>query len=241
LSKADQDLAAARQAQAQAEASLAATQSRERDAELAQVRYAQEMSWGAQAALAQVATPPPEVVLAQQLVARAESGLDAAIGKLPAPDQAEMKALIGNALSSVQAQRDAALAALGAKDKELAATSSAKEALEKQVPVLQAQVATATATVQVKSAAVDEKQAEVVSWADKKAQSDAEAGSFKAYAIDLVRLLLVLGIIYGVVHFVLPSLAQEFTGSKFLSTLYRWAVSVFSSHQVTTTQITKAS
>lgn len=242
LSQDQKDLAAAKNAQAQAEAALAAARASEAAKTQDQLRYAQQMSSGASMALAKVPAEhqTPEVKLAAELTARADNGLATAIGRLPADQQAEMTALINNALSAVTAQRDAAQAALAQKDAQLQSTTAAKLAIEAQLPVLQASLKRKDAQVAAKQTDVDEKTAEVADWAQKKAASDAEAGSWKAYAVDAVRIIAAILILWALVHFICPSLAQEFQGSKVIQAVYRWTTSIFSSHITTTTPVSTA-
>lgn len=232
LSAAEDELAKARASQALAEAQLHAAQAEEAKRTQEQLRYSQQMSAGASQALASV--PPehvtPEVKLASDLIARTSSGLAAAIGTLPEDQRAEIQKLVNEALSAVAAERDAALKALAQKDAELQHATADKIKVEAKLPAMQAAVETSKAAVQVKDLEVQTKVRQVAAYADAKAAADAKAGSLEAYAGGLMRILLIAGILYLVVHFALPSLAQEFPGTGFLTWLNKTTKSLFSSH-----------
>lgn len=216
-----------------AEAALASAQAKEQAAQLVQIRYSQEMVSGVRLSLLS-APKSAETTLAGELASRADNALALAVGKLPADQQAEMEALIQNALSAKQAQVDAAQATLAQRDAQLQAVTQQKQALDIQVPVLQASVATKDALVAVAQTKVDAKQAEVISWADKTSAAQKEAGSLGAYGNNLMRILVICGIAYLFIHFVLPSLAQQYPASKVLSGVYLWLTSLFSAHSVST-------
>jgi hypothetical protein len=239
LDQAQVQLEAAQAAQAKAEAALSAAKAKEEQARLDQLHYAQEMLSGVSQSLAKVSiqSQGPEVALAAQLAVKAESGLSAAIGALPVTEQTEITQLVAQALSAVQAQRDAAMATLATRDAQLLNETQARTALDRQLPVLAAQVATANAQVQVQGAAVAAKTLEVSNWAQKMSAAEQKAGSLDAYAGNLVRVLVICGLIYLFVHFIMPSLAQEYPASKVLSFVYRWLTSLFSAHSVTTTPV----
>ena len=230
LSQAEVDLAKSKADLSAAQAKLDAARAAETQKTHEQIVYSQQMVAGVPVALAK-APQIPEVVLASQLAQRAQVGLAAAIGDLPPDKQAEITAIVGQALSAKQAEVDAAKAALAVKDAELAQTTQAKKALEASIPPLQQAVVTARADVAVKDATVAEKTQEVASWAEKKAASDAKAGSLDAYAGNLVRILLAIGILYILVHVCLPSLAQEFPTSSWLVGINKVTKSLTSAHQ----------
>jgi len=232
LDKADAEL---RQAQAE----LATTQKALNDAKTKedkathdQTQYSQGMVSGAKQALAQV--PPehqtPEVKLAANLIDRADHGLVLAIGRLPEDQQAEMTLLVNEALSQKQAQIDAAYTALALKDKSLQDTTTAKLALEKQIPVLAAQVETKSAQVSAADARKEDAIAVAKQWIIKKAQADEEAGSFKGYFIDVCCVLFIFIIGYVLVHICFPSLAQEFPNNNLLVGLNKVTKSITSAH-----------
>ena len=231
LSQAEVDLQAAKAQLATAQAKLDAAESAKQKATLTQAQYAQQMVAGVPVALA-LAPQSPEVVLASQLANRASIGLAAAIGALPADKQAEIEAIVGQALSAKQAEIDRANAALKAMDAELAATTASKMRLEASLPPLQATLDEAKAQVGAKDALVAEKTQEVAQYADQHAADDAKAGSLEAYAANLLKILVIAAIVYIVVHLVLPSLASEFSGSSWLRAVYLFMTSIFSAHSV---------
>ena len=216
----------------QATDELAKTKAAEEQKKAEQLSYSQKMSAAAAESLSRVPTAhrTPEVILAEGFVTRANNGLLAAIGGLTLDQQAEIKSLVAQALSAKQSEVDAANKTIKDMDKQLADETAVRQDLDKKLPVLQAQVATAQAEVKVKAAEVEEKTAAVATWADKKAQADAEAGSLKTYAHNLLRYIIIGDIIYLLVHFILPSLVQEFPAFAALGTAYRGITSVFSSH-----------
>ncbi len=232
LAAAEQQLQAAKAAQAKAEAALEAARVAEADKTRQQLDYAQQMSAGASGALAKVPTEhqTPEVKLAVELSSRANAGLEAARGKLPDALRTEIDGLIGQALSAVEAERDAYKAALAVKDAQLQVTIADKAKIAAEIPKLEATVKTKDAEVQVVAAKVETKQAEVVAYADKFAAERAKAGTLDAYAGKLVWALIILGVLYFLIHFGLPSLAQEFPAKGWLQGLNKTAKSITSAH-----------
>ena len=231
LTQAETDLAASKVALAVAQAKLDAATAAEAQKTHDQASYAQQMLAGVPVALSR-APKSPEVDLAASLANRAQVGLAAAIGDLPADKQAEIEKIVVEALSAKQAEVDAANLALKNKDSELNAAISAKTALEGQIPPLLATVEADKASVGAKTALVAEKTAEVANYADQAAQEKAKAGSLDAYASGLFRILLIVGILYLVIHVVLPSLAAEFPAASWLTDIYRFATSLTSSHTI---------
>jgi hypothetical protein len=231
LTAAQDELAAAKASQAKAEALLASAQKEAAQRTAEQLDYAQGMSAGAGLALARVKPEQltPEIKLATDLTTRANAGLAAARGKLPADQQAEMQKLIDEALSAVTAERDAYKADLAKKDAALAAETQARAKAEAAIPTLQANEKVAEAAVTEKVAEVQTATNEVKVWAEKKAASDAKAGGLEAWVSNAIRLAIVAGLLYALVHFVLPSLAVEFPGG-FLATVNKWTKSIFSAH-----------
>ena len=213
---------------------LAKTKAAEEQKKAEQLSYSQKMSAAAAESLSQVpaAHRTPEVILAEGFVTRANNGLLAAIGGLTPDQQAEIKSLVVQALSAKQSEVDAANKIIKDMDKQLADETAVRNDLDKKLPVLQAQVDTAQAEVKVKAAEVDKQQAAVVTWADKKAQADAKAGSLETYGNNLMRYIVIGLSLYLLVHFILPSLVQEFPGFSLLGTFYRGVTSVCSSHAI---------
>ena len=218
LSKAETALATAKADAAKAQADLLAAQAKERAATVEQVRYSQEMIGGIPAALKR-APASPEVQLAAQLAERAQKGLSAAIGDLPADRQAEIMAIVEGALSAKQAEVDAANAKLAAKDAELQQTTAAKQAVEAQIPVLTAKATTAAAKADAAQTLVTAKTAEVVQYADKAAAELQENGSLRATIEKYGTRALIALAAYFLLHYFIPILAQSYPGSKGLSWL----------------------
>jgi hypothetical protein len=148
----------------------------ERTKTVQQSQYSQQMVHGIPIALAR-APQTPEVVFATGLAKRASTGLAAAIGELPPDKQSEISFLVEQALSAKQAEVDAALAALAAKDKELAVTTAEKKVIEAKFPVLEQQAKAA----EIKAVAAERwsslKTNEVAVYAEKAAEKEAENGS----------------------------------------------------------------
>lgn len=224
---AQDELAKEQEAKAKIDAAVAAAVAAEHAKVTDEVRYSQQMATGASAALAKVPSPTPEVVLGQSLLARTNIGLALAIGRLPADQQQEILTIVDQALSKVQAERDAAQAALAAKDAQLRATEKDKQAVLAQIPVLQKQQEALSAKVADAQTSLAAKTKDLENYAVKVAKQDSESGSFKA---AIVRLAFILGGLYLAVHVVLPSLAQEFPASKILGWVYKTTKSIFSCH-----------
>lgn len=232
LVAAQNDLAAAKAAQAKAEAELARVEA-ERQARIAgQLDYAQQMASGTDLALRRVPAEhqSPEVKLAAEFAQRAVAGFEAARGKLSAQQRAEIEGLFSTAMAAKDAEAQALRAALAGKDADLQAQSAARAALEQKIPLLEADVTTARAATGVVSAKVDSKTAEVALYANTAAAEKARAGGLDAYAGNLVRILIALGVLYGLVHYALPSLAQEFPGNRVLGVVNQAVKSIASSH-----------
>ena len=229
LTAAQADLARSQKEAAAREADLRAAAEKERAGLIDQVGYAHEMASGASIALAR-APVAPEVTLAAGLIGRVNASLTQAIGDLPPARQAEIAAIVDGALSAKQQEVDAAKAVLAARDAQLAMVTAEREQVQKQLPVLQAAVETANAKVAASQATVSAKTQEVVTFAQKVAAKEREAGSLSAQIHSLFRIVIFLGILYVIVHIVLPSLAQEFPGIGWLTTLNRVTKSATSAH-----------
>ncbi len=172
----------------------------------------------------------PEVVFATGLAKRAQRGLAEAIGEIDPSKQAEMVFLVEQALSAKQAEVDAANAALALKDKELAVTTAAKKAIEDKLPALEDKAHAAENKAIAAEGIVVVKTNEVAVYADKMAEKEAEAGSLGTLLHKLFWVVGALAVLYVLVHFILPSLAQEFPGSPLLARANKTAKSIFSSH-----------
>lgn len=177
-----------------AEARYAAALADERAKTREQLVYAQQMAAGVPVALAK-APQSPEVVLAEGLAHRVTIGLALAIGDLPPSRQAEIMDIVNQALSAKQVEIDAAMAALAAKDKELAVTTEQKKAVEAQLPVLKDRAVSAENKAEAAHGVVVAKTAQVVAYADKAFAKEKEAGSLQAFGDNLLKLLALSAII----------------------------------------------
>lgn len=233
LAATEGQLAQARAAQAQAEAQLAAARAEQQARTLDQGRYAQGAIAGAAAALA-TAPDSPEVKLASELVRRADGALGAAFNQLPSVQRAEWQKLVSDALAAKGREVEALKQELAQKDNQLAAATSAKDELAAKIPQLESAVVVKSAETQVVSAKADTLTQQVSAYAQAKAEADKRAGSFEAYASWLVRTCIVAAILlaalYLLVHFVLPSLAQEPGAAGWLVTLNKYTRSISSAH-----------
>lgn len=229
---AQSELEAAKAAQAAAEAKLAALNAEAAAKTKEQIRYAQQTNEGVVTALDRVAAEhrTAEVVLAGDLARRTTVSLAAAVGDLPPQQRAEILKIVDLALSKVEAERDAAKAALVEKDRILQGTIQEKELLARELPKLQASVQAKTAEVLAKEAVVQTTTAQVRVYAEKSAEAEKRAGSLDAWAGSLVRWGILAGILYLLVHFALPCLAQEFPGARLLGKINQTAKSLSSAH-----------
>jgi hypothetical protein len=134
----------------------------------------------------------------------------------------------------VIAERDVALAELAKKDSDLQLTAQENDALRVQATTAQADVEVEKAKTQVLQTKVDTTTAQVVTYAQAKADADKAAGGLSAYLSWFKRLvvigaLLVAGF-YMLIHFVLPSLAAEVGAPAAIVKLNKWTRSTFSAH-----------
>jgi hypothetical protein len=196
---------------------------------IAQSQYSQQMIHGIPLALAR-APQTPEVVFATGLAKRAQRGLADAIGELDPAKQEEMMFLVEQALSAKQAEVDKANAALALKDKELAITTAEKKIVEAKIPVLMDQAAAAESKAVAAEGIVVVKTNQVAVYADKMAEKEQEAGSLGTLVHKLFWVLGSFAALYLFVHFILPSLAQEFPAARILVGFNKTMKSIFSSH-----------
>lgn len=226
-----QKLADAQAAAATAQAQLDAAKAAAASQQLSQVRNAQQMVAGASAAVTR-APVGPETALAGSLLTRANAGLSAAIGDLPADQQAQILTIVNEALSKSADQVAAAQGALAAKDVELKTATAARADAETKATALAATVQVTQAAQGAAETALTAKTNEVKTWAQAKADSDAK-GSLLGNEVDsLVKWLLLIGAIYLFVHFILPSVAQQFPQVRLLVGIYNFITSIFSAHQI---------
>ncbi len=228
--RAAQEAAAKAQAEAaEAKANYEKALSDQRTKTVQQSQYSQQMIHGIPIALSR-APQTPEVILASGLAKRASTGLAAAIGELPTERQAEIAFLVEQALSAKQAEVDAANAALAIKDKELAVTTAEKKVVEAKLPVLEEKAAAAEIKAVAAQGVVAVKTNEVAVYADKMAEKEKEAGSLGALVHKLLWVIGIFSALYVLVHFIVPSLAQEFPAAQKLNSFNKAVKSVFSSH-----------
>ena len=204
-------------AKAEAEAAqraLQAMQEAEKARTAEQLRYAQQMAAGAAESLASV--PPaanvPQVQLAAALIGRTNTGLEAALGKLPPALQVEISRIVAQSLSQVQAELDAARAALAVRDRELAVAVEAKQAIAAQIPKLQAEVKAKDETLAVHVAKVAEKTSAVVQFAEKAALKEREAGSLRSQLSSLGCIAVGLAVLYVGLTIILPGFIKYLDG-----------------------------
>ncbi len=182
------DLARAKAEAEAAQAALRAAQQAELKRKDDQLRYSQQMTAGASESIAK-ATPEPAVKLAVALLDRANNGLAAAIGELPADKQAEIARIVAQSLSGLTDELAKAQAALAAKDRELAVATTERASLQAQIPVLQSSLAAKDAAVVEKTAVVADKTQQVVKQAEILQVKEKEAGSLGALVGNLWKTL----------------------------------------------------
>jgi len=217
LTRLQSDLALA---QAERDAALRAKQAAdelERAKQAEQVRYAQQMQSGAQESLSRqpVEHRTPQTQLASDLLKRSELALGLAIGTLPTDKQAEILRIVDGALSSVQAERDEAKAALAAKDAELRTVTLERDAVKAELPKLAAKVEQAQAKAEEVQAAVTAKTELVKAAADKLDAEKRKAGSLSEQIDKLWRIALWIACGWVFLVYVLPGLIKHMDDSKF--------------------------
>ena len=202
-----------------------------------QLDYTQTMAAGAAEAIDRVplANRTPEVNLAAKMINRVENGLVAATGKaITQAAHDEIVKLVAEALSPIVAERDAAQAALAKKDSDLQVTIQENSSLRVQATTAQADAEVAKAKTQVLQTKVDTTTAQVVIYAQAKADADAKAGGLSAY-LSWFKRTVGIGVIlsaagYLLIHYVLPSLAAEAGAPATVIKLNKWTKSLFSAH-----------
>lgn len=194
-----------------AKAAQKAVEVAERKKQEEQVRYAQEMQHGAIESLARQPAEHKTVQtqLASDLLKRADFALGLAIGALPVDKQAEILKIVDQALSGVEAEREAAKAALAAKDKELKVVTSERDAFKAELPKLEAKVVAAEAKAEKIQAKVEEKVEELKGWAKLKDAAERKAGSFSAQIDRLWRTIMWIAGIWAFLAYVLPGLIKH--------------------------------
>lgn len=210
VTKLQADLEKAKAELAAADAAKRAADAAERDRQEEQVRWSQQMTAGAADALTRQPAEhrTPETQLAADLLARANFGLAAALGSLPRDKQAEIITIVDRALSAVQADRDAALAALQAKDRELHAVTLEREQIKAQIPVLAARLETKDATVREVEARLNLKTSEVLTYAAKASEKERDAGSLSSALNRLLKIVIGASCVWAFLAYVLPLLLK---------------------------------
>jgi multidrug efflux pump subunit AcrA (membrane-fusion protein) len=211
LQRAQAELDKAKAAQAAAEAQLAAVRAAEQARAATQLGYAHQFAYGTREVLASIPADEQtaKVKLASDLSARTVAGLEAYHGALAPELKAEMTGMIAQALSAVQAERDAYKAALAERDAQLRTATTERLQLAQKVTELDATVKVKTAETAAIQATVETKTAEVVKYANDAAAEKRRAGSLDAYAGRLLRGALLIAGIYLFVSFGLPGLIKH--------------------------------
>ena len=237
LVAAQQQLAEAQAKEAVAVAALDQIKTKQAADQVKELDYTQQMAAGAAEALDQVpsAQRSAEVQLASKMVQRVENGLVAVTGKaLSQAAHDEIVKLVDEALSPVVAERDAALAALEKKDSDLQATALENDTLRVQALAAQSDVEVEKAKAQVLQTKVDTTTAQVVTYAQAKADADKVAGGLSAYLSWFKRLVIIVALFavgfYLLIHFVLPSLAAEVGAPAVIVKLNKWTRSLTTAH-----------
>lgn len=189
----------------EAEQALAAAQHQEQARKDALVQSAQQMVDGAQRANDR-APDSPEKHLTASLLSRADLSLALAIGELPRDKQVEIAGIVDGMLSKVEAERAEALRKLEAKDVEVQQIAKERDRIKAEIPRLEDAKAKAETTAQAK-------QAEVIRYADAAKAEQERASSFEAQVWHWLKIGAGL---YLLVHFVLPSVAQQYPQIGFL-------------------------
>jgi hypothetical protein len=231
LSTDQQKLALAQAAAAEAQAQLDAAKAAATSQQLSQVRNAQQMVAGATAAVTR-APVGPETALAGSLLIRANTGLAAAIGDLPSDKQAEIQAIVGEALSKSADQVATAQATLATKDIELKTATAARIDAETKATALASTVQHTAAQATAAENALTAKTDEVKAWAEAKAASDAKGSLLSGEVSSLVKWGLLLGSVYFAIHYLLPILVQTFPQHRFLTGVYNFLVALVSAHEI---------
>lgn len=204
----------AREAAEAARLAAERTAAEERQRKDEQVRYAQQMNEGASRALARSPDKGPEITLASDLLKRSGLALGLAIGDLPADRRAEIVAIVDQALSSVQAERDAAREALAARDQELQLITAERRQMAEEAAARQREAEQLAAANRQVQAELDAKTTEVTNWTRLKVQAENHAGSIEGAFNRIVKIALYLGVAYLFIVFILPGLVKYMRPGK---------------------------
>lgn len=211
LTRAQAELEIAKAELAKANAEKQAAQELERTKQEGQVKLAQQYTAGAAESLSRQPTEhrTPQTQLASDLLKRSELALGLAVGTLPPEKQAEILRIVDGALSSVQAERDAAQAALRAKDGELRAITAERDAIKGELPKLAAKVEAAEDAAAQIAAQVTAKTELVKAAADKLDAEKRRAGSFAAQIDKLWRIAFWIAGGWAFLTFILPGIIKH--------------------------------
>lgn len=189
-----------------------ATQERERKDE--QVRYAQQMNEGASLALSKSKDKGPEIVFASDLLKRSSVALALAVGDLPAARRAEIITIVDQALSGLEAERDAARAALAQRDEDLKIITAERQKLAEEHAKKLREAEELTEKNRVVQAQLDEKTTAVTDWARKTLQEERRAGSLEGALNKIIKAALYLGAAYLFIVFILPGIVKHLRPGK---------------------------
>lgn len=216
LTRLQSDLAIAQAELARANAERAAAEQAERAKQQDQVRYAQQMTAGAAESLSRQPTEhrTQQTQLASDLLKRSELALGLAIGTLPPDKQAEILRIVDGALSSVQAERDAARRALEAKDAELRKVTLERDTVKAELPKIAAKVGEAEQRAEQVQAQVMAKTELVKAAAEKLDAERRKAGSFAAQIDKLWRIAFWIAGGWAFLTFILPGIIKHMEAGR---------------------------
>lgn len=221
LSQLQSDLVSAQEAAKQARIAQEGAAAAERAKMGEQLRSAQGDALGVVTALKKVPEghKTPEVRLASSFAGRLEYKLGVTIGALPADQRDAILTLIEEALSGKQAEVEEAQRKLAALDAAFQATTKARDALQQQIPLLEAEARKMAEKAQSVQVEVTAKTNEVKQWADKTDAAQREAGSLGAAFWKMVYLLGFLAVGWVVLAFGVPLVLKTMRPSPFKSVL----------------------
>lgn len=216
LTRLQTDLALAQAELARANAAKVAAEEAERARKDEQVRYAQQMASGAAESLSRQPTEhrTPQTQLASDLLRRSELALGLAIGTLPPDKQAEILRIVDGALSTVQAERDAARRALEAKDAELRQVTLERDAVKAEIPKLAAKAQDAEERAEQVAAQVTAKTELVKAAAEKLDAERRKAGSFAAQVDKLWRIAFWIAGGWAFLTLILPGIVKHLEAGR---------------------------
>lgn len=194
-----------------------------------QVQYAQVMVEGADH-VASKAVQTPDIVAISSFTGRAKMALALANSPLTPEQQAEIWKIAEDLASGERARADRAEAELAKKDASLQVVTAQKEELAKQVPVLKQERDAAQIESKVALDTAVKLNGKVQEYAAKQVEKDKKLSSAEYWEAWLGRILIVLGLGYLIIHFLLPNLAQSYPGVGWLNKVNNLAKNVTTSH-----------